>query len=185
MAREFEKRSVQNISRQIRSKRGYKEAKVDYTELRKIANKRIERAHGDEMLKDIERFPTLKEMSGDKAAFAKTYSQLTKFLSGKRSTERGRREISIKRAEKMTELGYEGVTPDNSRLFDDFMENFRLKYENDTPQGKKLLMDSDYAVEIFDSISERFTEKTNVRAMSRMFNNYLREHGREDLIKHL
>lgn len=181
----IERKTVQSISRGIKRDKGFAKARREYAELRKIANKRIQRAHADKQLKDVDIFPTTRELVHDKAKFAKTYSMLTKFLTDKRSTAAGRAEISRKRANTLTDLGYEGVTPDNSRLFDDFMENFRRKYEEETPQGKKLLMDSDFAVEAFDHISERFTGKTNVRAMSRMFNEYLRKQGREDLIKHL
>lgn len=185
MAKQYERRTPQNISRQIAKPRGLKQAQKEYAELRKVANKRIQRAHNDNMLKDYDLFPTAKELGADKVKFAKTYSMLTKFLTDKRSTAAGRAEISQKRAKKLTDLGYEGVTPDNSRLFDDFMENFRRKYEQETPQGKTLLMDSDFALEVFDLISERFTAKTNARSMSRMFNDYLRNQGREDLIKYL
>ena len=73
----------------------------------------------------------------------------------------------------------------NVDLFGVFMENFRRKYELDTPEGKRLLMDSDFALEAYDAISEKFTSKTNARSMSRMFNQYLRDEGREDLIKWL
>lgn len=185
MAKQIERRTVQNISRQIAKDKGMKQARREYAELRKIANKRINRAHGDEQLKDVDLFPTTRELGQDKAKFAKTYSLLTKFLTDKRSTAAGRADISRQRAETMQKLGYEGVTPDNSRLFDEFMENFRRKYETETDTGKKLLMDSDFAVEAFDQISERFTSRTNARSMSRMFNEYLREQGREDLIVRL
>ena len=185
MAKQIERRTAQNISRQIAKDKGMKQARAEYAELRKIANKRIQRAYADEQLKDVDLFPTTRDLGKDKVKFAKTYSMLTKFLTDKRSTAAGRAEISAKRANTLTELGYEGVTPDNSRLFDDFMENFRRKYEEETPQGKKLLMDSDFAIEAFDHISERFTGKTNARSMSRMFNEYLREQGRADLIKYL
>lgn len=185
MARQIERKTVQSISRGIKRDKGFAKARREYAELRKIANKRIQRAHDDSMLKDYDLFPTTRELGQDKAKFAKTYSMLTKFLTDKRSTAAGRAEISAKRANTLTDLGYEGVTPDNARLFDEFMENFRRKYETETPDGKKLLMDSDFAVEAFDQISERFTGKTNARSMSRMFNEYLREQGREDLIVRL
>lgn len=185
MAKQIERRTAQNISRQIAKDKGMKQARAEYAELRKIANKRIQRAHADEQLKDVDLFPTTRDLGKDKVKFAKIYSMLTKFLTDKRSTAAGRNAISVQRAETMQGLGYEGVTPNNARLFDEFMENFRRKYETETPDGKKLLMDSDFAVEAFDQISERFTRKTNARSMSRMFNEYLREQGREDLIVRL
>ena len=185
MAKQIERQTAQKISRQIKTDKGMAKARREYAELRKIANKRINRAHSDEQLKDIDLFPTTRELGQDKAKFAKTYSLLTKFLTDKRSTAAGRADISRQRAQTMQKIGYEGVTPDNSRLFDEFMENFRRKYETETEDGKRLLMDSDFAVEAFDQISERFTGRTNARSMSRMFNQYLREQGREDLIKRL
>ena len=184
MARDIKRRTAQSVAREITSK-GAAKVRKEYSELRRLANERIERAQAVGDLRDMTKFPDTRTAAKDPATLAKEYSQLTKFLSSKRSTEAGRAEIRRHEAAKITELGYENVTEENVDLFNQFMENFRRKYEMETPEGKKLLMDSDFAVEAFDQISERFTERTNARSMSRMFNNYLREQGMGDYIKRL
>lgn len=182
--REFTKRSVQTIMREI-NRHGTKGIRAEYAELRKIANKRIARAQKTGALSDLEPFPTTKSLGSDTERIAKAMSSVLKFLSGKKSTARGRAETRAKTVKSLEKIGYDGITEKNVDLFGQFMENFKRKYELDTPEGKRLLMDSDFAVEVFDTISEHFTSKTNARSMSRMFNQYLRDEGREDLIKWL
>lgn len=179
----YERVTVQKAARAISKRGGEKQIRAEYSRLRKIANQRIARAQRTGELKDETLFDAAREIrKGDTERLAKAYSEVTKFLTSKRSTEYGRAEIRRKTAESLQKIGYEGISEKNVDLFGKFMENFRRKYETDTPEGKKLLMDSDFAVEAFDAISERFTSRTNSRAMSRYFNQYLRDDGLEEWI---
>ena len=175
--------TVQKAARAISKRGGEAQIRKEYSRLRKIANDRIKRAQRGGELLDEDAFASLREIrKGDTERLAKAYSNVTKFLTSKRSTEYGRAEIRRKTVESLGKLGYEGISEKNVDLFGKFMENFRRKYETETPEGKKLLMDSDFAVEAFDAISERFTSRTNSRAMSRYFNQYLRNEGLEEWI---
>lgn len=177
----IQRRTTQSVAREIKA-HGTKKIRAEYAELRKIANKRIQRAQAQGELSDVPLFKTTREVSTDLSRLAKEYSAVTKFLTSKRSTAAGRAESKRKTVKSLKEIGYENVSERNVDLFNSFMENFRRKYEMDTPEGKKLLMDSDFALEVFDVISEDFTSRTNSRSMSRMFNNYLRDNGMHDYI---
>lgn len=185
-SREYGRISVQKVARAITKHGGEAKIRKAYAELRKVANKRIQRAQKTGALMDETLFQKTSEIEkGDVERLAKAYSNVLKFLNSKRSTAEGRRASAKKTAKTLTDLGYEGITEKNVDLFNTFMENFRRKYEIDTPEGKKLLMDSDFALEAFDAISERFTSKTNARSISRYFNDYLREQGLESEIRWL
>ena len=176
-------RNVQAMLRRLTRGKGeaIPAARKEYARLRKIANKRIMRAQEAGDLLDIEKFPETRGIN-DTGDLAKALVSVKKFLESKQSTAAGRKEVARGRVEKLQKLGYENVTIDNEKLFNEFMEMWRVKYQMDTAQGRKLTMDSDFAAEIFDKISERFTNRTNKSSMSRYFNDYLRATGREDLI---
>lgn len=179
-------RSVQALMRRLSRGKGeaIPAARKEYARLRKIANKRIMRAQNAGDLLDVEAFPETRGIN-DTGDFAKALVSVKKFLESRESTAAGRKEITRERVEKLQAMGYETVSVDNAKLFKDFMEMWRIKYQLDTSAGRKLTMDSDFAAEIFDKISERFTNKTNKSAMSRYFNDYLRSTGNEDLIVYL
>lgn len=179
-------RSVQAVMRRLTRGKGeaIPAARKEYARLRKIANQRITRAQNAGDLLDVETFPETRGID-DTGDLAKALVSVRKFLESRESTAAGRRAITRERVEKLEKLGFETVTVDNEKLFKDFMEMWRVKYQLDTSQGRKLTMDSDFAAEIFDKISERFTSRTNKSAMSRYFNDYLRASGNEDLIRYM
>lgn len=179
-------RSVQAVMRRLTRGKGeaIPAARKEYARLRKIANQRITRAQNAGDLLDVETFPETRGID-DTGDLAKALVSVRKFLESRESTAAGRRAITRERVEKLEKLGFETVTVDNAKLFSDFMEMWRVKYQLDTSQGRKLTMDSDFAAEIFDKISERFTSRTNKSAMSRYFNDYLRASGNEDLIRYM
>lgn len=179
-------RSVQALMRHLSRGKGelIPAARKEYARLRKIANKRIMRAQNAGDLPDVEAFPETRGIN-DTGDLAKALVSVKKFLESRESTAAGRKAITRERVEKLQAMGYETVSVDNAKLFKDFMEMWRIKYQMDTSAGRKLTMDSDFAAEIFDRISEKFTNKTNKSAMSRYFNDYLRSTGNEDLIVYL
>lgn len=178
-------RTVQALMRRLSKGQGeaIPAARKEYTRLQKIANKRIMRAQAAGDLLDVELFPQTRSIGKqDVGNLAKALVDVQKFLKSERSTAKGRKEIVRRKVEKLQKMGYESVTVDNEKLFSQFMEMWRVKYQLETAQGRKLTMDSDFAAEIFDKISERFTPKTNKSSMSRMFNDFLRASGLENLI---
>ncbi len=178
-------RTVQSVMRRLSRGNGAEipAARKEYAALRKVANKRIKRAQQAGDLSTEELFPETRTIGKeDVGNLAKALVDVKKFLKAERSTAKGRKAIAARKVAKLQALGFESVTVDNEKLFSDFMEMWRVKYQMETAQGRKLTMDSDFAAEIFDKISERFTPKTNKSSMSRMFNDYLRAIGQEHLI---
>lgn len=165
-----------------------RDLKKDYSAMRRVALGRIERGAPSEGLQ----LPTLKELretsGGDfLVQFAKTSTQLAKFLESPISTYAGRQAIAKQKAETLVGLGYESVTPVNVEHFNDFMDMWRRKYEKYDGAQRVILFDSDEAAEIFDKLVEQKKIKatSNKSRMSRAFNDYLRSHGMADKIKKL
>lgn len=153
----------------------------EYTRMRDIEVKRIKRAHAKGELLYIDLPPKLSEIQSS-ADLARAYKHTSKFLESPRATAAGRRDIAERTVESLNEAGYENVNTKNLKQFGDFMDFVRAKYTQNTPDGKKMLVGSDFAAEAFDKIREKFTSKTNKSAMSRAFNRYLRDTGNENLI---
>ena len=165
-----------------------RDLKKDYAQMRKIALGRIERGAPSEGLQ----LPTLKELretaGGDfLVQFAKTSTQLAKFLESPISTYSGRQAMAKQKAETLAGMGYESVTPVNVGHFNDFMDMWRRKYEKYDGAQRVIMFDSDEAAEIFDKLVEQGKIKatSNKSRMSRAFNEYLRSHGMADKVKKL
>lgn len=184
LIRDLETANVQKIARAI-VRQGAREYRKEYTRIRKIARKRILRAQAGGELLGEEIPPTLKEIGDDSVNLAKAIRNVERFLKSPRSTAAGRKAIREKTVESLRESGYEGISESNVDLFEEYMSQWRRKYEQDVPEGRRLFFDSDFAVEIFDEIKDKFTSKTNASAISRAFNNWLRENGYESEIVYL
>lgn len=173
--------TVQQLTR--RAMHGQSEMKAiraEYAELRKIANKRIKRAQAKGELLDVEQFRTTKSiMQGSDSSInlIKAYHDVVSFLNSKRSTAKGRDEIRAKTRETLQRSGYLGITEENDKLFGEFMNEWRTKYEQDTTSGKKLFGDSDTAAEFFDRITERINRgeiDRNAVKIRRIFDRWLK-----------
>ena len=159
-----------------------KDLRAQYSELRSIAQKRIKRAGG--ALDDIEMFAKSRELKNP-ADLAKEYLRLSKFLRSKRSTAEGRAQIQESTVKTLKKQGIKNVDKGNIDQFGEFMRLMMAKYEQDTPEGKKLLFDSDKLVDIFDELTEqgKITDNSNTSSMGRAFNDYLRRTGNSDMIR--
>ena len=177
--------TVQQLMRRaLRGQAELKAMRAEYSELRKIANKRIKRAQAKGELMDVEQFRTTKSiMSGadSNVNLVKSYNEVVKFLNSKRSTVKGREEIRKKTRETLQKLGYQGITEENDKLFGEFMNEWRAKYEQDTTVGKKLFGDSETAAEFFDRISERINRgeiDRNAVGIRRLFDRWVKSRER-------
>lgn len=177
--------TVQQLMRRaLRGQSEVKAMRAEYSELRKIANKRIKRAQAKGELMDVEQFRTTKSiMSGAdlNVNLVKSYNEVVKFLNSKRSTAKGREEIRKKTRETLQKLGYQGITEENDKLFGEFMNEWRAKYEQDTTVGKKLFGDSEQAAEFFDRISERINRgevDRNAVGIRRLFDRWVKSRER-------
>ena len=86
------------------------------------------------------------------------------------------REEASKRVETFQKLGYDFVTKENELQFGKFMGYMVEKYSTETPDGKKMLLDSDIIVEGFDYVREH-TKSSNHSTLSRLFNQFLEMSG--------
>ena len=177
--------TVQQLMRRaLHGQTEVKAIRAEYSELRKIANKRIKRAQAKGELMDVEQFQTTKSiMSGadSNVNLVKSYNEVVKFLNSKRSTAKGREEIRKKTRETLQKLGYQGITEENDKLFGEFMNEWRAKYEQDTTVGKKLFGDSEQAADFFDRISERINRgeiDRNAVGIRRLFDRWVKSRER-------
>lgn len=148
----------------------------EYSNLRALMNKRIGRAKASGYMENYGYFPKLKDIP-NRQALALQLSQARKLYENPITTASGRRAREESTIEALNERGFEGINRKNFKLFKEFMNRMTEKYTVITPDGKKKLYDSDKAVEAFEEISERFTNKTNVSAMMRYFNEWERAGG--------
>lgn len=177
--------TVQDVIRRLTRSNGaeVKGVRAEYSELRKIANKRIKRAQAKGELMDVEQFRTTTSiMKGDDALknLARSYAAVIKFLNSEASTAKGRETIQRRRLKTLQSLNYTGVTEENMKLFQDFMEQWRIAYQLNTTMGKKLLSDSDLAAEFFDTWFERIKkndENTNGAKIMRIFKKWQKRLG--------
>lgn len=157
-------------------KRNESEMRKQYTRLRDLEVKRIKRAQEAGYLKGGVEIPTLKQIGRDPAALASEYSRLSKLVETQSLRVGALREESSKRVETFQQLGYDFVTEENELQFGEFMGYMIEKYSTETPDGKKLLLDSDIIVEGFEYVQER-TKSSNHSTLSRLFNDFLRLEG--------
>lgn len=163
---------AQEIFRQMRDYTGaYKTMRKEYSDLRALLNKRIERAQKAGYMENWGKFPTLKNIP-HRQALAKELAQARALYVNPMSTFAGRRSLEAGAIKALQERGFTGITQKNYPLFKKFMKQMSDKYTMTTPDGKKKLYDSDKAVDAFEEISERFTNKTNTSAMMRYFNEW-------------
>lgn len=168
--------SKQKALRAARTDEGYKQLRADYSRLRSLEQKRIQRAQEAGYLESGVKLPTLKEIGNDKAALASEYSRLSKLIESGSTRVGELRDESRQRVETFHKLGYTFVTEENELQFGKYMGYMIEKYSEMTPDGKKLMLDSDIIVEGFDYIKEK-TKSSNHATISRLFNQFLRGKG--------
>lgn len=165
------------IFRQMRTYVGAEEMlRKEYTALRSLMNKRIERAKAKGYMENYGYFPKLKDIP-NRQALSMQLAQARQAYENPLTTASGRRAREESTIEALHERGFEGINRKNFKLFKEFMNRMTERYTITTPDGKKKLFDSDKAVEAFEEISERFTNKTNVSSMMRYFNAWERAGG--------
>lgn len=158
-----------------------KQARAEYSRMRDVARKRILRAQEAGELLDMELPPTIRELEGKahgKAIgrrLAKETAAVEKFLNSPYSTFSGRAEVQQKRLEGYRAAGYTNVTESNEKKFARFMKHMVKKYTQDTPEGKKMLHDSDTLASFFDELVEqdKVHERTRLSDLVRMFNKWV------------
>lgn len=151
-----------------------KQKRQEYSRTRDIVRKRIMRAQAKGELLNQEIPPKLSELSSGRQ-ISKELAAMEKFLGSQWSTAAGRAELKEKRIEGYKKAGYTNVNQTNEQKFSRFMNHMIKKYTVDTPEGKKLLHDSDTIAGFFDELVEndKVHENTRLSDLVRMFNRWV------------
>ena len=147
-----------------------KAIRKDYSEMRRLANRRLEAFKGTEWENSSQyklnagKYKPLSEIKSDKE-FAYLLSDLHKFINSKTSTVTGLKQQRNQAVEILQERGYDFINKKNIKAFGDFMEDLRQR---------KIagLYDSERLAEIFE-ISER--EKVDPKTVAERFTDYERK----------
>lgn len=152
----------------------YKEIKKEYSRLRSIARKRLERladsewTHTEMYQQFKEGFPTLKEIGDDTRELRHELSNVQRFITSKRASVsdlvRGRKEA----IETFHEHGYDFVNKQNFREFTEFMEYARKHNLNRIYDSKRI-------ADFYESIEDN---NYSQRELHRAFNEW-RDNQRE------
>lgn len=114
-----------------------KQVQAEYSRLRSIARKRIERLEKSDpqsaMLKYKGQFPRVDEI-GSKAKMAKALSNVSRFVSDPRSSLKQSRAIDRENVKLLRRHGFD-VNMSNIREFADFMEFYRAKEKGKRNRG--------------------------------------------------
>lgn len=149
-----------------------KQMRAEYSRLRSIARKRLERMGKSEFndtktfTKNNGQFVPVKELTTDELMHK--LSDVARFIQSKRSTVKGLKEERKKTIETLHDNGYLFVNKSNFKAFTDFMDDTRIEAQNKN-------YDSARIAEIFktaeqknippDEISKNFDEWYNKREL--------------------
>lgn len=126
-------RTVKSKSPQQNAKIGEAAMRKEYSRLRSIARKRLERLSQSEFTDTAayqlnkNHYPQLKNIRNT-GELADRLSDLQRFLAAEGSTITGQRRIQQKRVEALQRHGFDFVNKNNLRLFGEFMEMLRALY---------------------------------------------------------
>ena len=108
-----------------------KEIRTEYSRLRSIARKRLERFAGSKYAKvsktykkNKNRFPAVPDIK-TKRTMARKLAEVKKFLSLKTSSLSGYKQVRAERIAALQKADYTWINEDNFDMFDDFMEHNR------------------------------------------------------------
>lgn len=130
-----------------------KEIRQDYKELRKLANRRLERFKGTEWedskqyKRNAGRYKKLSEIKSDRE-LAYLLTDLQRFTSSDTSTVRGLARHRNATIETLREHGYDFINRNNIRAFGDYMEQLRAK-------GIARLYDSARLADVFETAEKK------------------------------
>lgn len=168
--------NAQEIFNQIRSYEFAEELfRKEYTQLRAMVNKRIQRAKASGYQTNMGYFPKLKDIP-HREAFAKELAQIREYAENPLSTARGRRERESDIVNVLQERGFENINRKNFKQFKNFMKAMENKYKAETPDGKKKFYDSDKPAEFFDSLEFNKQTETKIDDLMDMYETWKNLH---------
>lgn len=147
----------------------------EYTQLRAMVNKRIQRAKASGYAENMGYFPKLKNIP-NRQQFAKELSLLRDYAENPISTAAGRREREEDIINTLHDHGFENINRKNFKQFKDFMKAMEKKYKGETRDGKKKYYDSDKPAEFFDSLEMNKQKESTIDELSDMYEEWKRHH---------
>lgn len=157
-----------------------KEARAEYSRLRAIANKRIERLNRGGFDNEFRKFPTLKELG---ELTSRDLNSLKSFVANPWTKSGVRREYYKKEDKKTSDAlkayGYD-IPPDQIRAFTKFMENWRRQ---EMAKGKRFRA-SDQTAEVFENAIKLGVPSEDILKHAKAFLNHADELARMEVPKH-
>ena len=154
-----------------------KEARAEYSRLRAIANKRIDRLNRGGFQNNFRKFPTLKEL-GDLTD--RELNSLKSFVANPWTKSGIRREYYKKEDKKTSEAlksaGYD-IPPDQIRAFTQFMENWRRQ---EMAKGKRFRA-SDQTAQVFENAVKLGVPASDILKHAKAFLNHSDELARMEI----
>lgn len=156
------------------SKMGTAAMRKEYSRLRSIARKRLERLGASEFREtaayqlNVHHYPTLKNIANT-GELADRLSDLKRFLAAEGSSVTGQKRIQQKRIEGLHRHGFDFVNKGNLREFGEFMEMLRALYPGrpsdvvnlESDYGMyKVLRNAAYTPEQTKRLFDRYLQKT-------------------------
>lgn len=139
-----------------------KEMRAEYSRLRTVANKRLERFKGTKYedsqsyIKNANKFVRLKDIENERDLIYKLY-ELKKFVTAKSSSVSGMREIERKTLETAHDRGLTWLNAGNLQSFGAFMEECRAK-------GYARLYGSERCAQLFGTAAKKGLDPAEVQA---------------------
>lgn len=157
-----------------------KEARAEYSRLRAIANKRIERLNRGGFDNQFRKFPTLKELG---ELTSRDINSLKSFVANPWTKSGVRREYYKKEDKKTSDAlksaGY-NIPPDQIRAFTKFMENWRRQ---EMAKGKRFRA-SDQTAQVFENAVKLGVPAADILKHAKAFLNHADELARMEIPKH-
>lgn len=175
-------KDAQEIYRQMSTYVGAEEMfRKEYSDLRALLNKRIDRSQAAGFQENVEKFSKLSSFKAGKGkaatfnrrAFAIELAQARQYYEDPLSTAAGRAELEEKIIAKLHEHKFTEIDKSNFKSFRKFMKAMDDKYIEQTPDGKKKKYDSDKAVEFFESLESSTQKQTSSSELMEMYNIWL------------
>ncbi len=148
----------------------------EYSNLRKIANKRIQRLTAQNLGRSSTTFPTIaKVMESTKSTVASMLADVSRFLRSDRTTVRGEKRFIADFREQMESKGYGDLVQTTQDVYNmiDFMEHMREQYSDKIfdsgdaldvmKEAQRLKIPTDKVIKYFDEFASHLSDLEKVK----------------------
>lgn len=158
------------------AKMSQSEINKEYSRLRSIANKRIQRLSAQGLGRSTSKFATIQQINeSSKWNVASQLAEVSKFLSSERTTVRGEKKFIADFQETMIDKGYGDLVESVEDIYNmiDFMEMMRERYSDKVfdsgdaldvlQETQRLNIPKDKVVKYFDEFATHLSDLENVK----------------------